>query len=333
MTLPAAHPRGGARAGVREVADLAGVSTQTVSRVLNGSASVRDETRHRVLGAIAQLDYRPNNAARALGTAQTRTLGVIATDVTLYGPSVAIAALAGAAREVGRWLSTAYADANDEGSVDAAVSYVLAQGVDGLVLVAPHLRTRDALMARALDLPVVIMHGGPGGRQSEGEALVVDHLVGLGHRRIARLGGPTDWIEETSRRVGFETALAEHGLAPGQSWVGDWSAETGAALGPEVAAVVRSPDGPTAVVVANDQMALGLMTALRAMGVDVPHDVSVVGFDDNPDAAYYGPALTTVRLDLAGEARQCVAAVFGGDGSETAGPPVLVVRSSTAAPS
>ena len=215
MTPSIPGPRTAGRVGVREVAQLAGVSTQTVSRVVNGSPSVRHETRDRVLDAIAQLDYRPNNAARALGTAQTRTLGVIATDVTLYGPSLAIAALAGAAREVERWLSTAYADANDEASVEAAVAHVLGQGVDGLVLVAPHARTRDALLARALDVPIVIMHGGPSDRQSEGESLVVEHLVALGHRRIGRLGGPPDWIEEASRRVGFEAALAAHGLASG----------------------------------------------------------------------------------------------------------------------
>ena len=123
--------------------------------------------------------------------------------------------MAGAAREVGRWLSTAYADADDEASVEAAVSHVLGQGVDGLVLVAPHARTRDALLARALDVPIVIMHGGAPDRQAEGESLVVEHLVGLGHRRISRLGGPPDWIEESSRRVGFEAALTAHGLAPG----------------------------------------------------------------------------------------------------------------------
>ena len=332
MTPPATNPRGAGRVGVREVAGLAGVSTQTVSRVLNGSSSVREETRQRVLQAMAQLDYRPNNAARALGTARTRTLGVVATDVTLYGPSVAIAALAMAARDVGRWLATAYADADDAGSVDAAVSHVLAQGVDGLVLVAPHVRTRDALMARAPDVPIVLMHGGVGDRQAEGEALVVEHLIGLGHRRFARLGGPTDWIEETSRRVGFDSALAAHGLVAGPGWVGDWSAEAGAGVGPEVAASVRTAGGPTAIVVANDQMALGLMTALRAQGIAVPREVSVVGFDDNPDAAYYDPALTTVRLDVAGEARRCVAAIFAGDESPEPEPPVVVVRSSTCEP-
>ena len=329
---PRANPRGGGRVGVREVAGLAGVSTQTVSRVLNGSQSVREETRRRVLEAMTQLRYRPNNAARALGTAQTRTLGVVASDVTLYGPSLAIAALAGAARGVGRWLSTAYADADDVASVEAAVAHLLGQGVDGIVLVAPHARARDALTALDLDVPVVFLHTGAVDRQSEGEALVVDHLVQLGHRRIARLGGPPDWIEETSRRSGFDTALAAHGLTARPGWVGDWSARAGAAVGAQVADAVRAPDGPTAIVVANDQMALGLMTALRERGVQVPRDVSVVGFDDNPDAAHYDPALTTVRLDVDGEAQRCVAAVFAAEQPAEPGAAVLVTRASVAPP-
>lgn len=334
---PSAGPSSRARAGVREVAELAGVSTQTVSRVLNGSTSVREQTRQRVLEAMSQLRYRPNNAARALGTAQTRTLGVVATDVTLHGPSVAIAELARAAREVRRWLSTAYADAHDEASVQDAVAHLLAQGVDGIVLVAPHASAPDALAALDLDIPVVFLHGGSDDQQARGEALVVEHLVALGHHRIARLGGPEDWLEETSRRTGFESTLATHGLLPGPCWVGDWSAAAGAAVGSAVASAVRSPGGPTAVVVANDQMALGLMTALRAESVHVPRDVSIVGFDDNPDAAHYDPALTTVRLDLAGEARRCVAAAFGSAEFGSAEfaepkPAVLVTRASTAPP-
>ena len=326
------HPRGGGGVGVREVADLAGVSTQTVSRVLNGSQSVREQTRRRVLDAMTQLRYRPNNAARALGTAQTRTLGVVASDVTLYGPSVAIAELARAAREVGRWLSTAYADADDVASVEAAVAHLLAQGVDGIVLVAPHALATDALTALDLDVPVVVLHVGAVDRQSEGEALVVDHLVHLGHRRIARLGGPPDWIEEASRRAGFDKALAGHGMTAAAGWVGDWSADSGAVVGRQVAAAVRAPGGPTAIVVANDQMALGLMTALREHGVQVPRDVSVVGFDDNPDAAHYDPALTTVRLDVAGEARRCAAAVFAAEQPPEPGPAVLVTRASVVPP-
>jgi DNA-binding LacI/PurR family transcriptional regulator len=305
--------------------------------VLNNATNLREETRQRVLAAMVELDYRPNNAARALGTATTRTLGVVATDVTLYGPTVAIAALAAAARDEGRWVASAYANAADEESVDAAVAHVLGQGVDGIVLVAPHARTRDAIAARTLGVPIVVMHGGThpegtGDRQAEGAALIVDHLVSLGHRRIARVGGPPDWLEETSREAGFRTAMTAHELQPGPSWVGDWSAESAAALAPGIADAVGSKDGPTGIVVANDQMALGLMSCLRDRGIDVPGDISVAGIDDNPDAAYYVPPLTTVRLDIAGEARRCVAEAFGADGVTGPDPAVLVQRSSTAPP-
>jgi DNA-binding LacI/PurR family transcriptional regulator len=126
--------------------------------------------------------------------------------------------------------------------------------------------------------------------------------------------------------------LAERGLIPGERWAGDWSARAGSAIAPEVAAAVRLPDGPTAVAVANDQMALGLIAGLRDAGVAVPGGVSVTGFDDNPDAAFYSPPLTTVRLDLAGEARRCIAEVLGHPASELPSSPVLVVRGSTAPP-
>ena len=330
MSPPGPTPRGGGRVGVRDVAQLAGVSTQTVSRVLNNSSSLRAETRQRVLEAMAQLDYRPNNAARALGTATTRTLGVVATDVTLYGPTLAIAALATAARAQGRWIASAYADATDAASLDAAVAHVLGQGVDGIVLVAAHARTRDALLGRQLGVPIVIMHGGEQDHQAEGSTTAVEHLVQLGHRRIGRLGGPQDWLEEVSRQTGFASALAAHGLVAGPGWTGDWSAESGAALAPDVAAAVRSPGGPTALAVANDQMALGLMAGLAQEGVEVPADLSVVGFDDNPDAAYYRPPLTSVRLDVAGEARRCVAVIFGEEEPGQTDAPLVVVRASTA---
>ena len=318
-------------ATLHDVAQIAGVSIKTVSNVINDHPHIRPATKQRVLEAIAQLDYRPNNAARALGTATTRTLGVIATDVTLYGPTVAMAALVTAAREAERWIATAYADAGDETSVESAVAHVLGQGVDGIVLLAPHAHTRDALARRAVGVPVVIMHGGDDDRQAEAETLVVEHLVSLGHRRIGRIGGPPDWIEESSRGAGFRAALEAHGLVPGPSWAGDWSAESGARLAVEIAQAVRSRRRLTAVAVANDQMALGLITGLREHGIEVPAHLSVAGFDDNPDAAYYRPALTTVRLDVAGEARRCVAAVFEPRAVVSTDPPELVVRGSTAA--
>lgn len=321
------------RVGVRDVARLAGVSSQTVSRVINEHPNIRPETRTRVLEAMAALDYRVNNAARALGTRRTRTLGVIASDATLYGPSAGIGALEAAAREVDRWVSTAYADAADPTSIRGAARHLLGQGVDGIIVVAPHARTLPTLAELSPGVPLATLHDGPGAkRQADAMARAADHLVALGHRRIARLSGPEDWLEALARDAGLSRALAEAGLPSGPRWVGDWSARAGAAVAPSIAAAVRSPDGPTAIVVANDQMALGLIAGLRAAGVVVPQDVSVTGFDDNPDAAYYSPSLTTVRLDLTGEARRCVAEVLGRTASALPAPPVLAVRESTAEP-
>ncbi|MCP2636123.1 substrate-binding domain-containing protein [Microbacterium sp. HD4P20] len=320
------------RAGMREVAARAGVSTQTVSRVINDHPHIRPETRNRVLDAMADLGYRVNNAARTLGTRTSRTLGVIASDATLYGPSVGIAALETSAREAGRWIATAYADASSEASVREAADRLLGQGVDGLIVLAPHATTLAALLDARLGVVITALHADTGAtRQEEGASLAVDHLVSLGHRRIARVVGPGDWLEARWRDAGGARALAAAGLEPGVRWSGDWTAASGADLAAEVAAAVRSVDGPTAIAAANDQMALGLIAGLRAAGLDVPGDVSIAGFDDNPDAAFYHPALTTVGLDLAGEARRAVAAVLGGDSVDPA-PPVLVARASTAPP-
>ena len=319
------------RVGVREVARAAGVSTQTVSRVLNEHPNIRPETRDRVLRAIADLGYRVNNAARTLGTRTTRTLGVIASDATLYGPAVGIAALEAAARDAGRWIATAYADASDEASVRDAGDRLLGQGVDGLIVLAPHAATLTALTGAHPGVAIAALHTGPGAEQQEaGAALAISHLVDLGHRRIGRVAGPEEWLEARSREAGMRRALEDAGVDPEPRWSGDWTAAAGAALAGRIAAAVRA-GGPTAVAVANDQMALGLIAGLREAGVDVPGDVSIVGFDDNPDAAFYRPALTTVGLDLAGEARRAVAAVLG-ERPSAAGPPRLVVRASTAPP-
>ncbi|QPE04265.1 substrate-binding domain-containing protein [Microbacterium schleiferi] len=321
-------------AGVREVARLAGVSTQTVSRVINNYPNIRPETRTRVVEAMRALDYRVNNAARALGTASTRTIGVIATDATLYGPTVGIAALAEAAREAGLWIATAYADAGDPAAIDGAIAHVLAQGIDGLVLVAPHARMVSVLRERELGVPVAALHADDGARaQREGAALATAHVVELGHRQIARLGGPVDWLEDAARAQGTAAALDAAGLSVVHQWRGDWSARSGAALAPEVAEAVRVGE-LTAILAANDQMALGLMAGLAENGIRVPDDLSVVGFDDNPDAAFYAPALTSVRVDVLGDARRCVAEVLGevasGEASAPAAPPQLMVRASSA---
>lgn len=316
---------GSKRIGVREVAVAAGVSTQTVSRVLNGYPGIRDATRERVLDAVAALDYRVNNAARALGTSLTRTVGVVASDAVLHGPSAGIAALERAARARGRWISTAYTDSDDPADIDAAVRHLLAQGVDGIVLVAAH----GATPLEGYDVPIVPLYGESGIRQRDAAALVVDHLADLRHRRIVELAGPSDWREALARTAGVADAAARRGLEIVDRVEGDWSAASGSAVADAVAA--RVAEGATAVAAANDQMALGLVAGLAARGTRVPADVSVTGFDDNPDAAFYAPALTTVRLDVEGEAEYAVAAVLG-DAAPAPAAPVLVARDSVTAP-
>jgi DNA-binding LacI/PurR family transcriptional regulator len=319
---------------VRDVARLAGVSAQTVSRVINDDARVRETTRRRVREAMATLDYRINNAARALGTNQTRTLGVVVSDAALYGPAAGVTALEAAARAAGRWIATAYAHAADRDSVDAAVHHLIAQGVDGIILVAQNVGTVEQLSHAAPGVPVVALHHGQGtAAQTLGARLVVDHLAALGHRRLARLGGPEGWVEESARRAGFEDASREHGMTITDQWAGNWSAASGAKVAADVVRALAGPVPPTAVVVANDQMALGLMTSLASAGCRIPADISITGFDDNPDAAHYRPALTTVRVDIAWEARRCVAQVLGHAAADVVGAvPRLVVRASSGPP-
>lgn len=322
--------------GVRDVAVLAGVSRQTVSRVLNDHPEVAAETRERVLAAMTELGYRMNNAARALGTRRSRTLGVLATDALHYGPSRSIAALEASAREIGYWLSAAFADAGDAQSVVAAVDHLVMQGVEGIVVVAPHAHTLDALDELRIGVPIVTLHAADRGArglsvdQAAGARLAVAALADAGHTRIAHLAGPADWLEAESRTQGFADELAARGLAAGPVFEGDWTAGSGYAA----VDAVRS-SGVTAVFAANDQMALGLLGGLHEAGLSVPGDISVVGFDDTPDAAYYWPKLTTVRQDFSELARRAVAAVLAGGAGATASDlppvaPVLVTRASIA---
>lgn len=320
--------------GVRDVAALAGVSRQTVSRVLNEHPEVATATRERVLAAMAELGYRMNNAARALGTRRSHTLGVLASDALQYGPSRSLAAIEAQARAAGYWVSAAFAGAGDADAVVAAVEHLASQGVEGIVVVAPHARTLDALDALETGPPIVTLHSSERGArglsvdQAAGARLAVGALADAGHTRIVHLAGPADWLEAESRAQGFAAELAARGIPAGPVLVGDWSAASGHAA----AGAVRDA-GATAVFSANDQMALGLITGLREAGLDVPGDVSVVGFDDVPDAGYYWPRLTTVRQDFDELARRAVAAIVGdADASLDPVEPVLIARESIAPP-
>ena len=321
-----------------DVARVAGVSHQTVSRVLNDHSKVRPETRERVLKAITELGYRRNIAARALVTRRSGTIGVVTTGLPYFGPTSTLIAVEEAARAAGYFVSIATLADIDAASVNKAVEYFLGQAVEGIIVIAPHDDVRDALVPFAAEVPLVMIASEPSPGfslhtmsvdQELGARLATRHLLELGHRDVVHLAGPLDWIDARARIVGWRAELAAAGIAPGEQITGDWSAERGYDVG---RAMVR--DGvPTAVFAANDQLALGLLHAFAEGGVAIPGDVSVVGFDDVAGAAHFSPPLTTVRQEFAGLGRRClallVAAMGGLELDPTPIPPRLVIRAST----
>jgi len=322
-----------------DVASAAGVSHQTVSRVVNGDPSVRPATKAKVDAAIERLAYRPSAAARALASRRTRTLGLISTGFPLYGPSSTMHGFNGAARAAGYQVSMATLDASDTAGLRPAVDALLGQDVAALVVVAADASTLSAVAALDPAVPLVVADAldEPGRHtvsidQALGARLVVEHLHGLGHRSIAHVAGPAPWTDACERRRGWAEACAELGVDASVELAGDWSAASGHRLGLELA---RRGD-VTAVFCANDQMAMGVVHAFADEGVRVPDDVSVVGFDDLPEAAHVVPPLTSVRQDFEALGRRIMTVVeallAGEDVPAVVERPDLVVRLSSAPP-
>ncbi len=327
-------------ATMADVGKLAGVSHQTVSRVLNEPHRVSEETQARVRAAIEQLRYHPSTVARALATRRTKTIGLISTGLALHSHSKRMIAFNEAARAAGYQVSMASLALADEESMRDALDVLLGQSVEGIVLIAADEQALDIMKGIDLDVPLVTAESsGRSGRhnvafdQFGGADLAVEHLAGLGHRRIAHLAGPSWSLDAAGRLEGWRHGLRTRGLPVSEPLVGDWTPESGYELGARVAADREV----TAVFAASDQMSLGLIHALSDRGVRVPQDVSVVGFDDIPGAAHFLPPLTTVRQDFVELGRQIMATMLTLiEGAEVPQPvytaPELVVRESTAPP-
>lgn len=329
-----------------DVAALAGVSHQTVSRVVNGHPSVSPTTRARVERAIEELGYRPNTAARALVTRSTRTIGLVTVNVNQYGPAQTMFGLEGAARKAGYSLSVAMLDEASATAMKEAVDRFVSQSVDAVLVQATYHAAAQAL--RSLNPPVPLVAVQVGGDhhhttvyvdQQDGAALATRHLLDLGHPTVHHLSGPADSEEAQGRLVGWRTELLRAGALVPEPLHGDWWPESGYEAGLELARRIRNRRAggrSDAIFVANDQMALGVMHALSSEGLDVPGDVSVVGFDDVPEAPYFSPPLTTIRQDFAELGRRGVQTVLDHlQGRPVAPRPVpaqLVVRESTAPP-
>ncbi|WP_051710009.1 LacI family DNA-binding transcriptional regulator [Streptomyces sp. NRRL S-350] len=284
-----------------DVAKLAGVSHQTVSRVLNGAPHVRSDTRERVLAAIRELDYRPNSAARALVTRRSQTLGVVSFDSTLYGPASMLDGIERAARTADYFVSVASLRSLDSRSMQEAVDRLRDQGVEGVVVIAPQISAVGALAKLSSSVPVVAVGSGSQSRMPmvsfdnrSGAEVATRHLLDLGHRTVHHLAGPAGWLESADRQDGWRRALEAGGARVPQVESGDWSARSGYEVGRRIA---HDPE-VTAVFCANDHMALGLIRALHEAGRAMPGEISVIGFDDIPEAAYFTPPLATVRQDF-----------------------------------
>jgi len=321
------------------VAAAAGVSQQTVSRVLNNHPSVSPKTSKNVHDAIAALGYRPNLAARALATGNTQTIGVLVSSTTLSGPSGALLGIERTARADGYWVSMAGLQYGTASEVADVVSHFIRQGVDGIIAVAQTHIAVDATIEAVGTMPTVLVTSGrvPNGcrtvdtDQAGGVGQLMTILRGLGHTRIAHISGPTGDIHAEVRAEAWRQALPE-GVEP-ISFEGDWSSGAGYR---GAMTLLASGQAPTAIFASNDRMAFGALRALYERGIKVPHDMSVVGFDDIEGSDCSIPPLTTFNQDHAALGNVAVEllleAMEGTPARSVKIPGQLIVRASTAVP-
>lgn len=327
---------------IAEVAASAGVSYQTVSRVVNNHPNVAGPTRRAVQGAIARLGYRPNAFARSLVTRRSNRVGLITLGARYYGPAQTITHVETALRADGYSLLFATLSAPTLANLSTLIAELVAQAVDGLVLITPLVGVPLETIRQVCDgVPFVLVDAeGAAGMyattidQRRGGRLAAEHLLALGHTRVAEISGPLGWWDARGRHEGVLEALHEHGLTLVGSIEGTWEAESGYQ---GVKTLLAQRVSFSALVAGNDAMALGALKGLRQAGLRVSEDVSVVGFDDLPEATFFEPPLTSVRGDFPALGRRCADLIVElMQGREPPEPapllPTLTVRGSTAPP-
>lgn len=291
-----------------DVAALAGVSHQTVSRVLNSPASVSPQTRERVEQAIDKLHYRRNLAARALAGRHARLIGVLSEMGPWFGPTQSLVAIETGARAMG-FVTTAGVLTNTA-DLGRTVEQFLDLGVEGAIVVAHDAPTLAVAQTLSAQLPVCLVSAD--GECEAAARVVVDqygaarqatrHLIDSGRRHIAHLAGPTDWFDAARREEGWRDELAAAGLKAVVQPAG-WRAVDGYRA---MTALFDSGARPDAVFAANDMVALGVIRAAAETGMDIPQDLAVVGFDDVDGADQFRPPLTSVRQPFAALGRAAV---------------------------
>ncbi|WP_372013199.1 LacI family DNA-binding transcriptional regulator [Pseudoxanthomonas sp. 10H] len=327
---------------IRDVAREANVSVATVSRALNGHSNVAEPVRRKVLEVANRLRYSPHAAARSLSSRSTQTIGVVLPDLHGEFFSELIRGIDAIARTAGRHLllSSYHGDPEEQ----AAALRAMRGRVDGLLVMSPYAERPGFLAENLPPLPVVLIST----RQDEpawpvfeidnhaGAAAMTRHLLSLGHRHIAFIGGPEHNHDARERLRGFREAVAAQADARGSEFAGDFDEASGQRAG---RAIIDATDRPDAVFAANDMMALGCLYAFAQAGLDVPGDIALAGFDDIPLARFVHPSLTTMRVSIAelgGSALRRLLAQI--DASEPAAiehhvlVPELVVRQSSSGP-
>lgn len=323
---------------IYDVARLAEVSSQTVSRYFNGFEGIRPTTRDKVAAAAKLLNYRPNLTARSLSTNKSLRLGALAHELSEVGGGKVVEAASATAADAGYLLDIISLDVRDSNSIERAMNLIDQHELAGIIAFAPTDALITAFGTNRFSVPIAIdsdqddlSSSVPRSADGASVAAVVDYLVGLGHTKFAHVAGPEGWVSARNRRLGYERSLATHHLESRAIEHGDWSASSGYSIG----SVLADTIDVTAVVVANDQMALGVMRAYQDAGTQVPSKVSIVGFDDIPEAKYLSPALTTVHQDFGAHGRDAInrllAQIRGDTGtSQVISPPhPIIVRESS----
>jgi DNA-binding LacI/PurR family transcriptional regulator len=292
------------RITMSEVADLAGVSYQTVSRVVNEMPDVAPRTRERVLKLLSEVGYRPNLTARELANQKSSVVGVVTFGTRYHGPTQIMVNIEQAAKEMG--FSVMFTGIVEE-SIDEirrAVTELCSHQVRGVLIHLPIEIELRHLEKVCRDIHLVAVDSDFGFKtasvfvnQELGSRLATRHLIELGHQRIGYLGAPLIWRAAKLRYNGWRKELAAHRLAESGNFEADWTAAGGFSVTRNL--IIKHREEISALVVANDQMAIGAIRAFEEQGIRVPDDISIVGFDDIPEAGFIRPPLTTIKQDFA----------------------------------
>ena len=286
------------KANIYDVAKLAGVSHQTVSRVLNNHSSLKPATREKVEKAITELAYRPNQAARQLVTSRSRLIGVLIAEADLYGPASILNAMEKLARHQGYSIISIAVSAGSRESWREAIDQLRNLAIDGVITIAlPSEIVKE--IENSLDGAVIVIVDSEPSKKFDvvnvdniyGATIATQHLIDAGHTEILHVTGPEHDYESNKRKVGYEATMKSAKLKP-EIIIGDWSIATGFEAGRKV---INMKKRPTAVFCANDHLALGMIKAFSESGIDIPGDISIIGFDNIPESGYLIPGLTTVN--------------------------------------